>query len=94
MAKAFWDTEKTLADVDKPGTKSTFYRFKEVTKNGKRYIDFREHYKTAAGEERFTGKGTAIPVDGFADVMVAFRDVADYIKTGEMPTLPDEEEVF
>lgn len=84
MAGGFWDTEVVLKDVQKPGTKSTFYRFKDVTKGNKRYIDMREHYTKADGTEQFTSKGTSIPIEAVADVMNVFRDLMEYLETGDM----------
>ena len=85
MAGGFWDSEKVLRDVPKVGTKSTFYRFKEVKKGNKKYIDVREHFTKADGTEQYTSKGTAIPVDGFEDFLIAVRDIGEFLKSGEIP---------
>lgn len=84
MANAFWDSEKVIKDVPKAGTKNTFYRFKEVTKNGRTYIDFREHYTRSNGSEQYTTKGTAIPIESFTDVLIAIRDIGDILSAKEV----------
>lgn len=71
MANSFWDSEVTVVDVPKPGTKGTFYRVKLVAKGGRKYVDLREHYNKADGTEQYTAKGTAIPVDGVQSVIDA-----------------------
>lgn len=71
MAGAFWDSEVTVVDVPKLGTKATFYRVKQVAKGGRKYIDLREHYTKADGTEQYTTKGSAIPVEGVQGVIDA-----------------------
>lgn len=77
MAKAFWDSEKVLGDVAKAGTKSTFYRLKAVTKNGRSYVDVREHYTKADGSEQYTTKGSAVPVENLRELTDALITAAN-----------------
>lgn len=77
---AFWDSEKEIKRVPKVKTKSSFYSFKQVSKNGRDFIDVREHFEKADGSIQHTTKGMSIPVEMFEDMMVTFRDVSDVIR--------------
>ncbi len=77
---AFWDKEKELVKVDKVGTKSSFYSFKRVEKNGRTFLDVREHFSKADGSVQHTTKGMSIPMNMVTDIMVGFRDVVDILQ--------------
>ncbi len=75
--------EKVLKDVQKPKTKSSFYRLKTwKSPQGREFIDVREHYTKADGSVQHTTKGISIPVEMFTDMMVAFRDVDEHMRYG------------
>lgn len=77
MAKSFWDSEETVCDVEKQGTKGTFYRIKKVSKNGREYIDLREHYTKQDGAVQYTTKGTSIPMDNLKELAVVLTALAE-----------------
>ena len=76
----FWDKEQELAKVEKKGTKSSFYSFKLVSKNGREMVDVREHFEKIDGTIQHTAKGMSIPLNTFTDMMVAFRDVNEELR--------------
>ncbi len=78
----FWDKEKEILQVEKAGTKASYYSFKEVSKGGRDFIDVREHFTKADGTAQHTTKGMSIPKEVFSDVMSGFRDVHDILNQG------------
>jgi len=76
----FWDTEQEHARVPKKGTKASYYSFKVVSKDGRDYVDVREHYTKADGTEQHTSKGISIKFQDFAEVMTAFRDMHEVLR--------------
>lgn len=74
---SFWDSEKQVADVEKAGTKNTFYRVKEVVKNGRKYVDVREHYTKKDGTVQYTTKGTAVPVESLGELVAVLTALAE-----------------
>lgn len=65
MAKSkdekFWDTEEEVG-IQKKNDKGDFIIVKNVTKNGKKYVDVRNYY-TGEDAQLHPGKGIAIPDD-------------------------------
>lgn len=77
----FWDKERELTRVAKVGTKSAYYLFKAVEKNGKSYIDVREHFDRMDGSTQHTQKGFSIPSAMLADMAEGFKNALDeYVK--------------
>jgi hypothetical protein len=77
----FWDKERELIKVAKSGTKSAYYKFTAVEKNGKSYIDVREHFDRIDGTTQHTAKGISIPTTMFAEMAEGFQTALDsYLK--------------
>lgn len=57
---AFWDSEESLAEVDK-GPEKIFV--KRVRKGERTYIDIRTFWSDDSGEWRPSKKGIAIPIE-------------------------------
>jgi hypothetical protein len=77
----FWDKERELVKVAKSGTKSAYYKFTAVEKNGKSYIDVREHFDRIDGTTQHTAKGISIPTTMFAEMAEGFQTALDaYLK--------------
>lgn len=76
----FWDKEREILRVPKVSKPENFYSFKDVTKNGRRFVDVREHFEKKDGSTQHTTKGMSIPFDTFQDMMVGFRDAVEDMK--------------
>lgn len=70
MADKFWDEEKELLSIPKGRNN---LKVKECVKNGNTFIDIREFYTDAAGEEKPDRKGIAIPADMIDKVIEAIN---------------------
>ncbi len=77
MAGAFWDSEETVARVDKAGTKGTYYLVKKVSKGKRVYVDLREHYDRKDGFAQHTTKGSAIPVEAAEELIAALQQAIE-----------------
>ena len=73
MTKAFWDSEREVENVQKSGTKSSFYKIKVTAKGKQNYVDVREFYTAADGSERTNFKGTSIPVSDVPAMIEALQ---------------------
>lgn len=71
----FWDKEQELLQVQKTGTKSSYYSFKKVEKSGKTFLDVREHFTRIDGSIQHTAKGMSIPMAMVADMKEGFDTV-------------------
>ena len=81
MAGAFWDKERELHRV--PKAKTSYYSFKAVEKNGKTFMDVREHFTRADGSVQHTTKGMSIPAERFADMSQGFQVALEKYIAGE-----------
>jgi hypothetical protein len=70
----FWDKEVELCRVAKSNSKSAFYSFKAVEKNGKSFIDIREHFERIDGSIQHTAKGISVPTAMFVDMAEGFNE--------------------
>lgn len=72
--------EKELLRVPKAGSNTEFYKFQLAKANGKLVVDVREHFVRKDGSEQYTTKGYSVPLGGFADLMVGYRDVYEMLR--------------
>ncbi len=72
MLAGFWDKEVELCRVAK--SKTAFYSFKAVEKNGKSFIDIREHFERIDGSIQHTAKGISVPTAMFVDMAEGFNE--------------------
>jgi len=79
---AFWDKEQELCRINKVGTKASFYAVKAVEKNGREFVDVREHFEKADGTLQHTTKGMSIPKDMFLEFTIQIREAAEKFTGG------------
>lgn len=71
MADKFWEEEVEIFSTPRG---RNMLRVKECKKNGNTFIDIREFYTDAAGEERPDRKGIALPKDVMDEIMTAINN--------------------